>query len=88
MRLLFLAKNDIAYPDQKLAVENLIEAETNLEIIDGQNMPHIWPLLPIMKEAKTLMNKLIKISNGELLFYVKANVLFGFPELIIYKLKI
>jgi len=61
--ILFLAENDITYPDQKLAVQKLIKAKVNLEIIEGKNMPHIWPLLPVMKEAKTSLNKIIRILN-------------------------
>ena len=61
--ILFLAKNDITYPDQKLAVQKLIEAKINVELIEGKNMPHIWPILPIMKEAKIALNEIIKILN-------------------------
>lgn len=61
--ILFLAENDITYPDQKLAVKKLIEAEINLEIIEGRNMPHIWPFLPVMNEAKKALDELIKILN-------------------------
>jgi len=62
--ILFLAENDITYPDQKLAIQKLMKAEVNHEIIEGKNMPHIWPLLPIMKEAKTSLNEIIKILNS------------------------
>lgn len=62
--VLFLAHNDITYPDQKLAVEKLIEAKINLEIIEGKNMPHIWPFLPVMKEAKTSLNDIIRVINN------------------------
>lgn len=61
--ILFLAENDITYPDQKLAVEKLIEAKINFEIIEGKNMPHIWPFLPIMREAKTSLNEIIRMIN-------------------------
>ncbi|PKG42648.1 alpha/beta hydrolase fold domain-containing protein, partial [Psychroflexus sp. MES1-P1E] len=60
---LFLAENDITYPDQKLAVQKFIEAKVNLEIIEGKNMPHIWPFLPVMKEAKIALNEIIRILN-------------------------
>lgn len=63
--ILFLAENDITYPDQKLAVQKLIEAKINLELIEGKNMPHIWPFLPVMKEAKTSLNKIIRTLNTE-----------------------
>ena len=63
--ILFLAENDITYPDQKLAVQKLIKAKVNHEIIEGKNMPHIWPLLPVMKEAKIALNEIIKILNNK-----------------------
>ncbi|WP_299800273.1 alpha/beta hydrolase fold domain-containing protein [uncultured Maribacter sp.] len=62
--ILFLAENDITYPDQKLAIQKLMKAKVNHEIIEGKNMPHIWPLLPIMKEAKTSLNEIIIILNS------------------------
>jgi len=62
--ILFLAENDIFYPDQKLAVEKFINAKINLELIEGKNMPHIWPFLPVMKEAKISLNKIIRTINN------------------------
>ncbi len=65
--ILFLAENDIFYPDQKLAVKKIINARINLELIEGENMPHIWPFLPVMKEAKESLNEIIEIlkSSGQ-----------------------
>lgn len=62
--ILFLAENDITYPDQKLAVKKLIEANINHKVIIGKNMPHIWPLLPVMKEAKNALHEIIKLLNN------------------------
>ena len=62
--ILFLAENDICYPDQKLAVKKFINAKINLELIEGKNMPHIWPFLPLMKEAKTSLNEIIRTINN------------------------
>lgn len=62
--ILFLAENDITYPDQKLALQKFIENKINLELIEGKNMPHIWPLLPVMKEARTSLNEIIRIINN------------------------
>lgn len=62
--IIFLAENDITYPDQKLAVQKLIKAKVHLEIIEGKNMPHIWPFLPVMKEAKIALKEIIKHLNG------------------------
>jgi len=57
--VLFLAENDITYPDQKIVVQKLIKAKADVTVIEGKNMPHIWPLLPVMKEAKTALKKII-----------------------------
>ncbi|NOQ72425.1 MAG: alpha/beta hydrolase fold domain-containing protein [Crocinitomix sp.] len=57
--ILFIAENDITYPDQKLAIEKLNQAKVNLEVIVGKNMPHIWPFLPVMKEAKEALKEII-----------------------------
>ncbi len=62
--ILFLAENDIFYPDQKLAVQKFINAKINLELIEGKNMPHIWPFLPVMKEAKISLNEIIRTINN------------------------
>jgi len=61
--ILFLAENDIFYPDQKILVKKLINAKINFELIEGKNMPHIWPFLPVMKEAKIALNQIIKNIN-------------------------
>ncbi|WP_417593292.1 alpha/beta hydrolase fold domain-containing protein [Owenweeksia hongkongensis] len=61
--LLFIAQNDIMYPDGKLAEIKMKKSNVDIEIIEGENMPHIWPLLPVMKEAKTALNKIIRTIN-------------------------
>jgi len=60
---IFMAENDITYPDQKLAVQKFIKAKVNIELIEGKNMPHIWPFLPVMKEAKRALKEVIRILN-------------------------
>jgi len=62
--ILFLAKNDITYPDQQLAVQKLIKAKINIEVIEGEKMPHIWPFLLVMKEAKTALKEIINRLNN------------------------
>jgi|SRR5690554_572107 len=62
--VLCLAENDITYPDQLLAAEKLKAAEVDLEVMEGKNMPHIWPFLPVMKEAETALNGIIGILKG------------------------
>lgn len=61
--LVVIAENDIMYPDAKLAIGKLQESHTDLEIIEGKNMPHIWPYLPVMKEAKITLKKVIDFLN-------------------------
>ena len=62
--ILFFAENDICYPDQKLAIKKFINAKINIDLIEGKNMPHIWPFLPVMKEAKTSLNEIIRTINN------------------------
>lgn len=58
--ILFLATNDITYPDQQLVVQKLIHAKVDIEVVEGEEMPHIWTFLPVMKEAKTALEEIIK----------------------------
>lgn len=60
---IFIAENDITCPDQKLAILKLKAANINFTCIEGKNMPHIWPLLPVMKEAKAGFDTIIKTLN-------------------------
>ena len=61
---IFVADNDITYPDQILAIKKMEASEVKVEVIQGENMPHIWPLLPVMKEAKTALKLIInRIEN-------------------------
>lgn len=58
---LFIAEHDIMMPDQKLAVQKMLEEKVDVEVIEGAGMPHIWPLLPVMKEAKQALSKIEEI---------------------------
>lgn len=62
--MLFLAQNDITYADQRIAVQKLMDANVTIEIIEGEKMPHIWPFLPVMKEAKTALATIINSLNN------------------------
>lgn len=62
--ILYAAENDITYPDQKLAIKKLKQAKVNVIAIKGKNMPHIWPFLPVMKEAKLALNNIIEELNN------------------------
>jgi acetyl esterase/lipase len=57
--MIFLASHDITYPDQKLAVAKMKKAKVDVEVIEGENMPHIWPFLPVMKEAKLAFQEIL-----------------------------
>ena len=61
--VLYLAENDITYPDQKRAVIKMKEAKVVLITVFGEGMPHVWPFLPVMKEAKIALNAIIKELN-------------------------
>lgn len=60
---LFLAENDITFPDQELLVNKLKLEKINVNVIIGENMPHIWPLLPVIYESKMALNNIIEIIN-------------------------
>ncbi|WBX71083.1 alpha/beta hydrolase fold domain-containing protein [Tenacibaculum retecalamus] len=62
--ILFLAENDITYPDQLLAVKKIKKSKIAVDIIIGKKMPHIWPLLPVMKEAKEALKLIIDTINN------------------------
>lgn len=61
--LLFIAEHDIMYPDAKIAVEKIKATNTNIEVIEGSKMPHVWPFLPVMKEAKVALDLIIDRIN-------------------------
>jgi acetyl esterase/lipase len=61
---LFIATNDIMYPDSKLFAEKLKRESVETEVIIGEGMPHIWPLLPMMSESKIALSKISEIVNG------------------------
>jgi acetyl esterase/lipase len=55
---IFIAENDIQRPDAELFCEKLKKENIELTIEYGQGMPHIYPLLPVMKEAKLAIKKI------------------------------
>ena len=56
--LMFLAGRDILYPDAKVAAYEMKKAGVPLEVVDETRMIHIWPLMPVMREAKAALNKI------------------------------
>lgn len=61
--IIFAAEHDITYPDQLRLAQILKEEKINHQLIIGKKMPHIWPLLPIMRESQIALNAIIKILN-------------------------
>jgi acetyl esterase/lipase len=61
---LFAGELDITYPDQQVFAERLQDANVNFSLVIGKGMPHIWPLLPVMKEAKQARNQLIALLKA------------------------
>ncbi len=61
---MWIGEYDITYPDQLLAAEKLKSAKVELAVFKGENMPHIWPLLPVMKEAKEGLSQIINQLNA------------------------
>lgn len=57
--LIFIAGKDIMRPDEELAVQKMKAAQAPVHVIHGDGMPHIWPILPVMKEAKTALSQAI-----------------------------
>lgn len=61
--ILFLAENDIMYPDGIVLKDILQKEEVSFKVIHGENMPHIWPFLPIMRESSISLKQLISLLN-------------------------
>jgi len=58
--LLCIADHDITMPDQWRAADKMKAANVKLTIIKGDNMPHIWPILPVLAEGKKAFAEMIK----------------------------
>jgi len=62
--ILFIAENDICAPDQRQAIEKFEDNGVDLEVVEGKQMPHNWPILPIIKEARPAKEKIIWEVNN------------------------
>lgn len=62
---LYIAENDITFPDQLLFMNKLSAEKIDNIVYIGKGMPHIWPLLPVMKEAKQTLLQIIDEINFE-----------------------
>lgn len=40
-------------------------AKVKHRVFIGEGMPHIWPLLPVMKEAGVALDKMIKLLKQD-----------------------
>lgn len=60
---LFVADCDITYPDQLVFISKLNKENVENIVLTGTDMPHIWPLLPVMKEARIALNQVVHIIN-------------------------
>jgi acetyl esterase/lipase len=60
---IFVAEHDILSPDINLAIEKMKTAKISLEVTPGKSMPHLWPLLPVMKEARTALAQIAASIN-------------------------
>lgn len=60
---LYLAENDITFPDQLVFESRLNEQKIDKVTFIGKEMPHIWPLIPFMKESKQALNQIINNVN-------------------------
>lgn len=63
--ILFIADKDITFPDQQLFIEKLNNADVPNKVFVGEGMPHIWPLLPVMKEAGEALDIMIKLLKRD-----------------------
>jgi len=59
----FLATNDVLAPDLELFVDKVKQANGDIEMIVGHGMPHVWPIFPVMPEAKSALKQIISIIN-------------------------
>ncbi|MEW7292055.1 alpha/beta hydrolase [Aquimarina sp. 2304DJ70-9] len=58
---MFSAEYDIFTPDQELFVNKARQEGVEIKVILGKNMPHVWPILPIMPEAKRALKEITSI---------------------------
>lgn len=57
--IFLLAQNDIMFPDAFKLTQQLKQQNINHQVIIGQGMPHIWPILPVMSESKKALKQII-----------------------------
>ena len=57
--VLYIAEHDITSPDQELFVQKMEKMGLHHKIFRGKSMPHIWPILPVMRESKIAFKSII-----------------------------
>ncbi len=60
---MFSAEYDIFTPDQELFVAKAKQEGVQIETIKGDKMPHVWPIFPVMSEAKEAVQEIVSIIN-------------------------
>lgn len=56
----YIGAYDIMYPDAKLGVAKMKKEAVVVKLIDGAKMPHVYPLLPVLPEAKKALQQIIE----------------------------
>ncbi|MCH2023604.1 MAG: alpha/beta hydrolase [Saprospiraceae bacterium] len=62
---LFAAENDILTPDILKIANKINHANARVTIIEGPSMPHVWPFIPVMKEAKEALKQIQNLLVSE-----------------------
>lgn len=63
---LFLGEHDIFYPDGVLGAEKMKAAGVEVGVIIGKEMIHVWPYMPVMKEAKEALEQIAAVIKAEI----------------------
>lgn len=58
---IFLAEQDILYPDACLGVEKMKAAGVEVQDIVGKEMFHVWPFMPLMKEGVEALGQIEEV---------------------------
>ena len=61
LTFLFAAEHDILTPDILIMADKIKNSKADVETIIGKSMPHVWPFIPVMKEAKKALKQIQKI---------------------------
>ena len=61
---IFIGENDIMKPDAELFVEKLKKENISVNVYKGDRMPHIWPLFPLLIEAKNALKQITELILG------------------------